>query len=57
MHPTQIVHKGKIFTFVTTFVAGYFAQELFESVGITAKDYFICKRSYVTADDMKSAWG
>lgn len=51
--PDQIKHGGAIFTFVTTFVAGYFAKELFESVGIEKENYFVCERRYITSEDLK----
>lgn len=50
--PNEIKHGGEVFTFVTTFVAGYFAEELFESIGIRTEDYFICKRRYITYEDL-----
>lgn len=50
--PTEIKEGANNFIFVTTFVAGYIAKELFESKKISAKNYFICQRRYISEKDI-----
>lgn len=57
MHPAKMTHGGTVFTFVTTFVAGYFARELFAGVGIAEENYFVCTRKYITPGDVEAGAG
>jgi hypothetical protein len=50
--PDKIDSGKGLFIFVTTFVAGYFAKQVFEEKGISCKKYFICKRRYVEKEDL-----
>lgn len=51
--PERIKADENIFIFVTTFVAGYVAEKLFSDVGFTKEKYFICKRRYISQEDIE----
>lgn len=40
------------FVFVTTFVAGYCAEEFFGDRGVQPSDYFVCRRHYISEADL-----
>lgn len=50
--PTEMKEGTNNFIFVTTFVAGYFAKELFDSKKISGENYFICQRRYISERDI-----
>lgn len=50
--PENIVPDNHYFIFVTSFVAGYVAKELFQRIGISENQYFICNRRYVEEKDL-----
>ena len=53
-HPDEIDSNKNSFIFVTTFVAGYVAERLFEDKNIPHDYFFICKRRYITQYDLLS---
>lgn len=50
--PDQIPYHSSVFVFVTTFVAGYIAKEVFEEAGFDSDNYFICRRRYMTQREL-----
>lgn len=50
--PAEMKEGTNNFIFVTTFVAGYIAKELFDSKKISEKNYFICQRHYISERDI-----
>lgn len=53
--PSEVRENEKLpFVFVTTFVAGYCAEEFFESRGVPSDQYFVCRRRYVSESDLNA---
>lgn len=50
--PENIDADENIFIFVTTFIAKHAAKRLFEDKAISARNYFVCEREYVTENDL-----